>query len=241
MTFGKTQTCSYFRTTTWEIIRASMFYQNMSHWFSNSRLSRALKGAERSTRATRWPLILFFANVMHWILGNSNTDCPWLYCVLRVSFANICILVSLHRPSSTALKNPAKYIRGMVLHLVIAGLVCKQLIATSPTRINAQHPHFLSNLHYILCRTAFGMAGLPLIPVPLPKTVDMQCWLLTMFISTIIGAVLPSLRWYLYGEMHPPERRLQHASWGLAQILFLGSCIINVTWLTIALIAAAIE
>jgi hypothetical protein len=139
------------------------------------------------------------------------------------------------------LKNPAKYIRGMVLHLVIAGLVCKQLIATSPTRINAQHPHFLSNLHYILCRTAFGMAGLPLIPVPLPNTVDLQCWLLTMFISTIVGVLLPSLRWYLYGEIHPPERRSQHAPWGLAQIVFLGSCVISATWLTIALIAVAIE
>ena len=126
-----------------------------------------------------------------------------------------------------------------MLQLVLAGLVSKVLIARGP----AEAPSFVTYIHNILCTFAFSMAGTPYASVPLPQTGAGASWLLTMFYSTLLGVVLPMLRWYVSNYMTNTfhSRRRSRSPWNTAQIVSVGLYAVSGIWLALAQIAAAIE
>lgn len=130
--------------------------------------------------------------------------------------------------------------------MVLAGLACRILVGISPS--TAQVPSCIPYLHSFICSLAFAMAGTPHIhPVPLPQTDKMVCWLLTIFASTLVGVVLPTLRWYLCNNVNSElntrsslNLRRQAPS-EVAQIGLIGCCTVSALWVVLAQIAAWME
>jgi hypothetical protein len=194
---------------------------------------------------TGWPLISVLALAVYWLSGRPDATFPFLCCLMRASFTTICILASLQAPQK-AFKTPAKYILESFGHLTAAGLVRKFLVARSAS--SAQASPLIADVHYIICSLVFSMAGIPQIStLPLPATANGCCWLLSMFASTILGIILPTLRWYLYNGADKSEAEealedpMPKAPWDVLQISFVGCCTISAVWVTLAQIAALIE
>jgi hypothetical protein len=204
---------------------------------TNSALGGVVTAFARApAETTRWPLVLMLAAVIYWFPDNPNTAFAFFFCILRVSFTIVCILTALQRPSK-AFKTPARYAFETAVHLVLAGGVSKLLIASGP----AQVPQFVLHIHFILCSVAFSMAGTPLISVPLPQTGGGAAFLLVMYSSTLLGVVLPMLRWYLYVDADNFLHQRKLSPWEFAQVASVGSCTVSALWLVLAQISAAIE
>lgn len=102
----------------------------------------------------------------------------------------------------------------------------------------------------MICSIAFGMTGAPFASVPLPETANMQCWLVAMILSTLMGVALPTLRWYLCNgiDSQANSQEEEHvlnfkpeAPWDIAQISFIGCSAVSVLWIVLAQVAALIE
>ncbi len=204
-----------------------------------------VKNLARKSLQNGWPLISVLALLVFWLSGRRHATLPFFCCIIRASFTTICILTSLQRPRR-AFKTPTKYAFETALHLALAGLVAKFLVARGPN--TAQSPSFITSLHYLVSSLAFATAGIPPVSVPFPETVNMQCWLLAIFASTLIGVVLPLLRWHLCNvtddnveSEHISNARYNNAHWDVAQIVFVGCCTVSAIWMTAAQVAAFIE
>jgi hypothetical protein len=79
----------------------------------------------------------------------------------------------------------------------------------------------------------------------------MACWLLTMFVSTLFGIIMPTVRWYFCNEVKTDininintraflnSRR--QAPWNVTHIAFIGCYTVSAVWVVLAEIAALIE
>lgn len=203
-----------------------------------SRMSSVVKEWARSSQITRWPLVLSLAVVVYFLSIRPDATSAFINGISRAFFTTVCILISLQRPTD-AFNKPSQYATETLLQLLLAGGVSKVLIA----RVPAQAPSFVSHIHRILCTVAFSMAGTPFASVPLPQTGAGATWLLTMFSSTLLGVVLPMMRWYVsnYTPNSFHSRRRYISPWNTAQIVSVGLYTISGIWLALAQIAAAIE
>ncbi len=160
---------------------------------------------------------------------------------MRTSFITTCVLTCLQAPAK-AFKTPVKYFCDTALHLIFTGVLIKFLVARGPS--TAQAPSFIADLHVLLCNAALGMAGVPYVSVTFPQTAEMIIWLVSMFASTLLGVVLPTLRWYLCNGADNDDvtiMRSQQPKWDIAQIAFVGTAAVSSVWLTLAQVAALIE
>lgn len=211
----------------------------------HSRLYKVVKDLACTSPTNRWPLVSVLALIVYWLSGKPNTTFPLFCCAIRASFTTICILTSLQRPTQ-AFNKPRTYFSESAVHLVLAGIACRFLVGRGPS--TAQVPSFIRYLHHFICSLAFGMTGTPQsCSVPLPQTDKMTCWLLSMFASTLLGIVLPTLRWYLYNDINTAINARaslnlrRQAPWDVAQIAFIGCSTVSALWVVLAQIAAFLE
>jgi hypothetical protein len=203
-----------------------------------AKLQNAVTGLARAVRMREKLSVSLLAFLVYCLSGRPNATFPFLCCIMRASFTTIFVLTSLQAPKH-AFKSPAKYARETVLHFALAGFFCKILVVRGSS--TAQAPWIIPYVHSMLCSLAFAMAGIPLMStVPLPATANGCCWLLSMFASTILGIILPTLRWYLCNHLKPPNTE-GNAPWDVAQISFLGCVTVSAVWLVLSQIAAVIE
>ena len=114
-------------------------------------------------------------------------------------------------------------------------------------------------VHYanrVLSPSAFSIAGLPGDTLSLPQTMQGHCWLLVMFLSSMLGIVLPLLRWYLYEKINSnlaPHGPLLMASstldytaketpvWDKAQVVVLACGATSAAWIFLSMLACMLE